>query len=175
MKNEKMKNEKKWKNEKMKNEKMKNWKMKNEKMKKWKNEKMKKWKMILSGREKNQICFAVHFFICKANLLFTPPFFHFGVSNCFVIAKEKFQKKFHYSRIKLIIQTQIWKIWLICFLFFVAFFRVLDTRLTLRTCNWHVTKKLCKKYGWRSDSVPRNLGNVPIPRTSPWHVWDISN
>ncbi len=37
-------------------------------------------------------------------------FLHFGISNCFVIAKEEFQKNYFHSGIKLIVRKQIWKI-----------------------------------------------------------------
>ncbi len=48
---------------------------------------------------------------------FNTSIFYFGISNCFEIAKEEFQKNFNYRGIELI----IWKILLICNIFFFVF------------------------------------------------------
>ncbi len=67
-----------------------------------------------------------------------------GINHCFVITNEEFEKKCYNSGIKLIIQTQICKIWLIPILFFFVF-RVLDTWLTPRTCDGQVTEQILQK------------------------------
>ncbi len=59
-------------------------------------------KLILSGikrgtrGETEEICFAMHFlnFLQSKTFVVTAIFFYFGISNCFVIAKEELQKKF---------------------------------------------------------------------------------
>ncbi len=99
-----------------------------------KNEKMKINKFYPGSRgeqggRKKRFALQCNFCVCKANLLLTPPFFHFGINISFVIAKEEFQKNFYYSGIKLIVQKQIWKILLIRFLFFFVF-------LEYRTRDW---------------------------------------
>ncbi len=57
------------------------------------------WKKWLLSRikrgtrvERYQICFVMHFLCLQSKSFVNTSIFHFGTSNCFVIAKEEFQK-----------------------------------------------------------------------------------
>ncbi len=74
-----------------------------------KNEKMKNINFIWDqeghkwGSRRDLLCHTL-FVFRKQIFCWDLHFFYFGISNCFVVAKENFQEKF-YSGIKLIIQT----------------------------------------------------------------------
>ncbi len=125
------------------------------------------------GDRRDLICNAFFVFV-KQILRWHIYFFHFRIYIDFVIPKEEFRKSNVCRGIKLILEMQICKIWLIRVLFF-FFFRVLDMWLTQRTCCWHVTEQILQKYGWPSDSIPGILGHVPIPWKCPGLIQDISN
>ncbi len=115
------------------------------------------------GGDRRELLCNAFFFLQSKSFVDTSIFFYFGISNCFVIAKEECQKK--YSGIKLIVRTQIWKIWFVCVLFFFVFleYRTRDTR---RTSDW-------------KNSVKNNMASHPIlslgfftcphPEDSPGH------
>ncbi len=144
--------------------------------------KLKIWAQILKKNEKyeknefypglrgakkggrDQMCFTMHFLCLQSKSFVDTSIFYFGISNCFVFAKEEFEKNFYYSRIKLIIWMQIWKIWLIRFFFFFVFFRVLETFLTLRTSKGHVTDLILWKINQPFNSVSRISGHTPFPK-----------
>ncbi len=147
---------------------MRNEKMKNEKMNYiWDQEGHK-------GGESSDVLCNTFFVFTKQIFCWHLNFLHFGISNCFVIAKEEFQNKCFYRGIKLTIQKQIWKI---CF--FILFFFVFLEDRTRDLLRGHMRdmwlKIFCKNYGLTSDSVPGNLWHVPAPRTCPGHVQDTSN
>ncbi len=80
------------------------------------------WKML---------CNAI-FCVCKANLLLTPLFLYFGINTNVAIPKIEYANNIFYSRIKLMFQQWIWKIWII-FKFFVTG-ESEELWLTTRTC-----------------------------------------
>ncbi len=108
------------------------------------------------------------FCVCESNLLLTQPFFHFGISNCFVIAKEEFQKKLLQqnqinhpnANLEYLVDSRS---------LFLRFFRILDTWLTPRTHDRHVTDKVLQKIWPASNSVSRISRHVPILRTCLGH------
>ncbi len=134
---------------------------------KWKNE---KWKINCIWDQEGHKGGEKSVLICKAFFVFVKQifswhinFFHFGISNCFVIAKEEFQKNIKYRGIILIIWTRIWKIWLIHDFFIPD--EGSDTWLTPRTGCGHLTEQILQKYGQPSNSVNVIFGHVPVLRT----------
>ncbi len=97
--------------------------------------------------ETEENCFVMHS-LCLQSKSFvdTSFFFYFGISNCFVIAKEEFQKNCFHSGIKWILWKRIQKI---CF-FWVLFFSVFLEYWTLDLPWGHARdtwlKKFCKNY-----------------------------
>ncbi len=93
-------------------------------------------------------------------------FFHFGINIGFVIPKEEFWKSNVCRGIKLILQTWIWKIWLI-WTSFSLFFLLSGTWLTLRTCCGHVTEQKMHKIWLAIWFCPWDFRTCP-------HPWDMS-
>ncbi len=94
--------------------------MKNKKMKE-----MKKmnfiWNQEGNKEKRDQKCFATHFFVFAKQIICWHLHFFYLESGIVLKLQKKNFRIFFYSGIKLIVQTQIQKIWLIYILFFFVF------------------------------------------------------
>ncbi len=96
--------------------------------------------------------------------------FSFWNQWLFCNCKTEFQKNFNYRGIKLIVQTQIQNIWLICNIFFFVFFS-----------SQHLTDSKDKRWTLDWANFAKNMAGHPIPSMgfldmslSQGHVRDMS-
>ncbi len=139
---------------------------------------MKNWKKnflleLRRSQGQREIRFASQCIFIVAKTTFSQHLdFLFSIKIGFVIPKEEFGKETFRRGIKLIFQMWMQKIWLICDFLFQVGERTCDSFWGHAVDTWI---KTCTKYGQPFDFVHGIVGHVPVPRTCPGHVWDISN